>query len=298
MVGMGAQTGKSSVEKSPAGAAASHDLASKHSDEPLAKVSRTGALEFVNVSVANIAGNVVIENLVVQMHEQVTHMKSTIEGQTGFRKEEQQLVFNCNVLDNDTFLSDICIKDGDMLTLLRCRTPSLLHIELIDDSVQVHGVHKLALQSEPLIDEVQKLEVTVKHWEDQNWGGKQARLFICLHDPDHDDRLVSELNLFGCLRTNEYDLAKHGSSPSITVGVDEEVVSSAKPGMVYKLRYQLGGGGGHTIKVQDWKCKIFSPGAGDGEPLNTNTKVVKRVGESGRDFDRRPAVGVDGHRLM
>jgi len=173
---------------------------------------------------------------------------------------------------------------------------TLLHIALIDDSVQVHGVHKLAFQSEPLADVVEKIEVTVAHWEDQDWGGKQARLFICLHDPAHDDRLVAELNLFGCLRTCEYDLAKHRSSPSTTVGVDKEVVSLAQPGMVYKLRYQLGGGGGHTIKVQNWKCKIFPPGAADEEPLDTDTVVVKRVGESGKDDDRHSKVTPDGHR--
>lgn len=278
------------------GALASRQPEGQPSNESSAKASSTSPTPSVTVSIANLAGNVLVEKLVVPMHEKVAHMKSMIEGETGIHKKKQKLVLGADILIDDAFLSDIGIEDGAMLSLLKVQLPILLRIVLIDDSVQVHGVHKLALQSEPLVDEVEKIEVTVAHWEDQNWGGKQARLFICLHDPAHDDCMVAELNLFGCLRTDEYDLAKHGSSPSTTVGMDEEVVSLAKPGMVYKLRYQLGGGGGHTIKVRDWKCKIYPPGAADGEPLDTDTVVLKRVGESGKAGDRNPQVTEDGHR--
>jgi len=292
---MAAQTSESLVETSPA-APATHHPEGQPSDEPPAKASRTGLPTSIKVTVANIAGNVLVEELIVPIHEKVMHMKSMIKDKTGIHKKQQKLVLSCDLLNDDTILSDIGIKDGDMLTLLRCRLAILLQIALIDDSVQVHDVRKLALQSEPLVDEVEKIEVTVAHWEDSGWGCRVARLFICLYDPAHDDRLVAELNLFGRLRTDEYDLTKHGSSPSTTVGMDKEVVSLAKPGMVYKLRYVLGGGGGHTIKVHDWKCKIFPPGAANEEPLDTDTVVVKRVGESGRAFDRRPEVGPDGHR--
>jgi len=260
---MGAQFGKSAVEKSPA-AAASHHPEGQPSDESPAKASSTGLPPSVKASVANMAGDVLVEELIVPMHEKVTHMKSMIEGETGIHKKQQKLVLGSKVLKDEAFLFDIGIKDGSMLTLLRCRLPILLHVALIDDSVQgSRGVHKLALQSEPLADVVEKIEVTVAHWHHHDWGGKQARWFICLHDPAHDDCSVAERELGGCLRNNEYDFAEDGSSPSTTLGVDKEVVSLAKPGMVYKLGYRLGGGGDHTIKLQ---FKIFPAGAANEEP--------------------------------
>merc|ERR1719356_641087 len=68
------------------------------------------------------------------------------------------------------------------------------------------------------------------------------------------------MKIFGPLRTSEYDEKKHGKSPSCTIQRDERVVSLAMPGMVYKLRYQCGGGGGHEIMVKDWRCEIFPHG--------------------------------------
>jgi len=75
----------------------------------------------------------------------------------------------------------------------------------------------------------------------------------------------------------------------------EEVVALAKPGMYYKLKYQLGGGGGHTIMVKNWTCSIYPPACFASEP--TSTFVVDRVGEAHREFDRNPKVGPDGHRI-
>lgn len=242
----------------------------------------------------NLGGDALIEELTVPMDEKVIHMKALIEGLTGINPKCQKLLLDDEILNNDALLSDITIKDGDTLTLLRNRLPTLLHVKLIDDSVQVHGAHKLALRSEPLEDTVEKIEVRVAHWEDQDWGGKQARLFIYLHDPADGDRVVAKLNLFGCLRTQEYNEKKHRRAPSRTVGPEEDVVSLARPGMVYKLKYQLGGGGGHTIQVKDWRCKVIPPACSTEEPLGS--MVVNRVGESGRAFDRHPKVGPDGHR--
>merc|ERR1712146_615265 len=50
------------------------------------------------------------------------------------------------------------------------------------------------------------------------------------------------------------------------------VVALAKPGMVYKLRYQNDGGGGHRILVRDWSSKIFP------QQRNTDKITTKLTG--------------------
>lgn len=256
--------------------------------------NEASVVDIRKVCVRNLGGDALVDELTVPVHEKVFHMKALIEDQTGIKAKHQKLLHGDGILTDDTLLSDTAIKDGDTVTLLRNRLSNLLHVKLIDDSVQTHGTHKLALQSKPLEDTIEKIEVTVAHWEDQNWGGKQARLFIYLYDPSDGDREVALLNLFGCLRTDEYDDRKHRSSPRRTVSSEEDVVSMARPGMVYKLKYQLGGGGGHTIKVKDWKCTVFPRGCSIDEP--DDIEVVSRVGEAGRAYDRHPKVGPDGHR--
>lgn len=271
-----------------------HGNQSRATASPLRIKDSPGFHPCVRVSVGNLAGDILIDELVVPMNEKVMQMKVMIENLTGIHHKIQKLVLDSEILRDDAFLSAIKLEDGDRLILVRCKLPSLLYVKLIDDSVQVYGVHKLALQKS-LEDTVDKIEVTVEQWADQGWGNKQARLFIYLHDPADHDCVVAQLNLFGCLRTDEYDMNMHQHSPSRTVGPEEEVVSLAKPGMVYKLKYEMGGGGGHTIRVQNWKCNIFPPACSNDEALDI--VAVDRVGESGRAFERKPEVGPDGHRL-
>jgi hypothetical protein len=193
--------------------------------------------------------------------EHVIDVKGTIIMQQGYpiRPEEIQLVLGSEVLEDTTVLSNTSVKDGDALVLLKTMGVMELLVGSVYDDTQWHGKHKFALRSRPLQDEVEKIEVTVGHFGDQGWGGCQARLFIYLHDPssNHAEKELASMKIFGPLRTDQYDERKHKRSPSCNIGADEQVVALAKPGMVYKLRYQCGGGGGHSITVNKWSCKIF-----------------------------------------
>merc|ERR1719401_728517 len=185
-------------------------------------------------------------------------MKSKILTGQGYllRLQELQLILGSEVLDDVARLSDTSVKDGDSLTLVKRVGVMQLLLERIHDDTQWHGKHKFALRSEPLCWEVEKVEVTVGNFQDQGWGGCQARLFIYLHDPT-EKKDIAHMKIFGPLRTSQYDERKHGRSPSCTIGEDEPVVALARSGMVYKLKYQCGGGGGHSITVQDWSCKVY-----------------------------------------
>lgn len=121
---------------------------------------------------------------------------------------------------------------------------------------------------------MEEIKVTVANFRDQGWGGCLAELWIYLHDPTDADTEVAKMKLFGPLRTDAYDERKHGRSPSCTIGEENPVVALAKPGMVYKLRYKLGGGGGYEISVKDWRCKILPKGRSkDDVSISVNSTV-------------------------
>jgi len=209
-----------------------------------------------------------------------------------------QLVFGSEVLENSSTLTEY-VKDGDTLTLIQRKSwPLMQLIANIHDDTQWHGKHKFALRSKPLGGEVEKIEVTVANFRDQGWGGCQARLFIYLHNEEGE--VIASKLIFGPLRTSAYDHAKYGRSPSCTLGAEEEVVAKAREGMVYKLRYQCGGGGGHEIKVKNWCCNIVPTALDEDEPAVklSSTVRLRHTNRLGPDratglWELREPVGVD-----
>lgn len=170
--------------------------------------------------------------------------------------QEMRLILGTQILDDTVVLSDTSVKDGDNLTLVKHVGSMCLLLNQIFDNTQWHRKHKFALRSEPLLQEVEKIIVTVDDFQDQGRGGCQARLFIYLHDIA-GNKEIARMRILGFLRRAEYAERKHRRSPSCTIGEEEPVVALARPGMVYKLRYQCGGGGGNSISVKNWSCKVF-----------------------------------------
>mmetsp|Transcript_99050 Transcript_99050/g.171677 ORF Transcript_99050/g.171677 Transcript_99050/m.171677 type:complete len:518 (+) Transcript_99050:80-1633(+) len=221
----------------------------------------------------------------VDKGETVVDVKRRIQKEQGYDYREIQLILCGEVLDNMDVLSNTSVKDDGLMLILRRGTMEL-HLTSISDDTQWHKRHKYALRSDALKCDVEKIEVTVGNFADQGWGGCQAELWIYLHDPANKDAQVACLKLFGPLRTSAYDERKHGRSPSCTIGLEEEVVALARPGMVYKLRYKMGGGGGHSIKVTDWRCKIFPQDRSTDEVSITVTGNVSLCNRSRLGGDR------------
>jgi len=225
----------------------------------------------------------------IEEGEQVKDIKQRILKQRSYevKLEELRLILDDQILDDSVTLADTSVKNGDTFTLIRRERRGVmeLHVDRIEDDTQWHGRHKFALRSEPLKHEVEKIVVTVGHFEDQGWGGCQARLFIYLHDPSTDQQVAAK-KIFGPLRTAEYDEKKHRRSPSCTIGEEEPIVSLAQPGMVYKLKYQCGGGGGHSITVKNWCCKVFPKGWTTDEVDVKQTGSVNLVNTSRLGPDR------------
>lgn len=195
--------------------------------------------------------------------------------------DEMQLIHGVNVLADTVVLFGTAFQDDEILTLVKRKAMGTteLRVSRISDDTQWHSKHKFALRSGPLPDEVEKIHVSVGECRVGGWGGCQARLFIYLHNPADNDNVVASRKIFGPLRTGE----DPGRSPSCTLDASDEVVSLAQPGMVYKLRYQCGGGGGHSIYVKDWCCKVYPKSRTTDEPLvqvtgSVNLQNVSRLG--------------------
>merc|ERR1740123_1259550 len=86
--------------------------------------------------------------------------------------EAMRLIFGSEILDDACIISDTAVKDGDSVTLVKRRAWPIMELLVnIYDDTQWHGRHKFALRSQPLGGEVEKIDVTVRRFADQGWGG-------------------------------------------------------------------------------------------------------------------------------
>jgi hypothetical protein len=198
----------------------------------------------------------------IERDERVRDAKERILKQRNYDQnlEELRLILNAEVLDDSVILAETSVKDGANLTLIKRERVGLMQlcVDEIFDNTQWHGRHKFALRSEKLKHEVEKIEVTVGHFQGVVFAGRA--LCIYLHDPS-SDKQVAGMEIFTRLSaTDGYDESWGQRPPSCTVGEEEPIVSLAQPGMVYKLKYQCGGGIGQSITVKNWCCKIFPKG--------------------------------------
>eukprot|EP00931_Biecheleriopsis_adriatica_P123141 TRINITY_DN9819_c0_g1_i1.p1 TRINITY_DN9819_c0_g1~~TRINITY_DN9819_c0_g1_i1.p1 ORF type:complete len:591 (-),score=98.70 TRINITY_DN9819_c0_g1_i1:195-1916(-) len=144
------------------------------------------------------------------------------------------------------FLQDEQITHADVID----KRPTLLCCGRISDRTADDEWHS-AQMSQPIDTTVELIIVTAGSFRDQNWGNRKANLGLALYDAE--GAFVSRCNLFGTYRTPE---CTYGRAPSRTLQT-EEVVVSARPGFKYSLEYTVGGGGGHSIEVEDFRCMVY-----------------------------------------
>ena len=157
---------------------------------------------------------------------------------------------------------DSCVKEGDCITvLLEAPGPILLKGSVIDycESDEL----RTAVTSPKLLHPISKVEISVGLFRDQDLGACKSSIWLTLRGPEND--VVAEKNLYGTYRSEDYP---HGHKPpDLTFSPEDEVVSLARPGCAYELRYIVGGGGGHEISVRNWRCRICY--TSEGEPSQT-----------------------------
>ena len=86
-------------------------------------------------------------------------------------------------------------------------------------------------------------------WRDQGWGNRKGRLRLELV---RGDAVVASFMDLGD--------AEHVSTRRILLAdAGEEIVSMYRPGDKFRCSYKVGGGGGHSLIVQDMQVTLFHP---------------------------------------
>ena len=112
---------------------------------------------------------------------------------------------------------------------------------------------------------VKKLAMSVL-WKDQGWGNKKGEIFVKLMRPEAgcsdptqpstsrplEDEQIIEI----AQRRQLFGIAEHYWKREHTVISDHPVVSKARPGDFYRFMRYVGGGGGHELKVRNFRVVV------------------------------------------
>ena len=113
-----------------------------------------------------------------------------------------------------------------------------------------HWAPELYFDGPPLPSTVQKLTLSLK-WKDQGWGNRKGEIFMKLMRPGADGRgsdaqeVAEKYRIFG--------IAKHEEEEAKTEITDDPVVALAKRGDFYRFMRNAGGGGGHSLRVKNFR---------------------------------------------
>ena len=116
-----------------------------------------------------------------------------------------------------------------------------------------------------LSSSVKKLAMSVR-WRDQGYGNKKGEIFVKLMRPEvgHSDptppstsrALEDEQITEIAERRQLFGIAEHYWKREHTVICDHPVVSKARPGDFYRFMRYVGGGGGHELRVRNFRVVV------------------------------------------
>ena len=113
-----------------------------------------------------------------------------------------------------------------------------------------HWAPELYFDGPILPSKVIELNMSVV-WEDQGWGNKKGELFVILMRPSRTGKplqIAEHRRLFGIAEHYEKEAHK-------VVNRDDPVVDKSKKGDFYRFMRNAGGGGGHQLKVKNFRVK-------------------------------------------
>ena len=119
-----------------------------------------------------------------------------------------------------------------------------------------HWWPELYFDTPELASTVKKLSLSVT-WQDQGWGNRKGELFLKLMRPVTDGepiQIAEHRKLFG--------IAEHYEKTAEVVIQHHPIVREAEPGDFYRFMRNVGGGGGHKLKVKNFRavatvCKVM-----------------------------------------
>jgi hypothetical protein len=115
----------------------------------------------------------------------------------------------------------------------------------MSDSWSFHIKSKVLAQAH--IDRMKGLHVSFK-WKDQGWGGQKGRVAVKVMNGTDEVFLIED-----------WSVAPH-KKKTVSVMYDEDhyFVKNLKLGCRLELWYVVGGGGGHSLRVEDFSVDILS----------------------------------------
>ena len=120
----------------------------------------------------------------------------------------------------------------------------------ISGPVGGHWAPELYFDGPTLPSMVKELQLSVV-WQDQGWGNRKGELFLMLMRPVRNGEPVEKAkyrSLFGIAEHYEKEARK-------VIAADHPVVAEAKAGDFYRFMRNAGGGGGHKLKVRNFRVK-------------------------------------------
>lgn len=115
----------------------------------------------------------------------------------------------------------------------------------VSDSWSFHSKSKDLVQAD--IDRMKGLQVSFK-WTDQGWGNQKGRVAVKVINGNDE-----------VFRIEDWSVAPH-IKETVSVMYDEDLyfVKNLVAGCRFELWYIVGGGGGHSLWVEDFRVDILS----------------------------------------
>ncbi len=115
-----------------------------------------------------------------------------------------------------------------------------------------HWAPENYFDSPPLSSSVKLFKVSLT-WNDQGWGNRKGEIFVKLIRKvnRNEEEIAEKRHLFG--------IAGHKKASAEVVVSNDPIVDLAQPGDYYKFMRNAGGGGGHTLTVENFRVVITLP---------------------------------------
>ncbi len=111
-----------------------------------------------------------------------------------------------------------------------------------------HWAPELYFDGPPLPSIVKKLSLFVL-WKDQGWGNRKGEIFLQLMRTANAGAAPMEV----VQKRKVFGIADHEKKKTNAELANDPIVTLAKPGDFYRFMRNAGGGGGHSLTVENFK---------------------------------------------
>ena len=96
---------------------------------------------------------------------------------------------------------------------------------------------------------VKRLSVLIE-WKDQGWGNRKGEIFVKLMRPS-DSNPHSAVEV--AMKHQLLGIAEHEMKSATSMLTEDPILQKSVPGDFYRFMRNVGGGGGHSLTVRNFK---------------------------------------------